>query len=310
MFLAPMAGITETVFRALCRQNGADVVMSEMASAEGVFHGAKNTRSLLKFDPAERPIGIQVFGSHPAHIAYAAAYIEEHFQPDFIDLNSGCPVPKIVKKNGGAALLRDPRLFGDIVSAMVKAVSTAVTVKLRSGWLQHEPVDTEFARIAQESGAAAIIIHPRFKSMAFSGHSLWERIAAIKKAVSIPVIGNGDICLPQDARAMFEQTGCDSVMVGRAALGNPWIFSQLKSDLRGASAPEVSAKQRCSLAMEHLRRFIEVYGEKTAIAEMKKHVSWYIKGLPQAATLRNGIFRATSIGELEEKIMTAFGECI
>jgi tRNA-dihydrouridine synthase B len=310
IFLAPMAGITETVFRSLCKKTGADVVMSEMVSAEGVFHGAKNTRALLVFEPAERPIGIQIFGAHPGHIAYAAAYIEEHARPDFIDLNSGCPVPKVVKKNGGSALLRDPRLFRDIVSAMVKAVSTPVTVKLRSGWLQNEYVDVEFARIAQESGASAVIIHPRSKSMAFSGHSLWERIAAVKDAVSIPVIGNGDICLPGDAKAMFDQTKCDSIMVGRAAMGDPWIFSRIKSALCGQSAPETPIKERFLMVMEHLRRYIEVNGEKAAIAEMKKHVAWYIKGLPGATSLRNGIFRAATIRELEEKIQMAFGNSI
>jgi nifR3 family TIM-barrel protein len=280
--------------------------MSEMVSAEGIFHGAKNTTALLKFDPVERPIGIQVFGAHAGHIAYAAAYIEEHVQPDFIDLNSGCPVAKVVNKNGGSALLRDPRLFRDIITKMVKAVSTPVTVKVRSGWLQQEYVDIDFARIAQESGAAAIIVHPRSRSMAFSGHSLWERIAAVKDAVSIPVIGNGDICCAADAKAMFDQTKCDSIMIGRAAMGNPWIFSQVKSGMLGDDAFAVSAIERFSTVMEHLRRYIAINGEKAAIAEMKKHVAWYIKGIPGASTLRNGVFRAATIKELEENIQRSF----
>jgi len=306
-FLAPLAGITDTVFRTLCRQHGADVVMSEMVSAEGLYHGAENTRKLLAFDPAERPIGIQIFGARPGHIAYAAAYIEEHAQPDFIDLNSGCPVPKVVKKNGGSALLRDTKLFTEIVSAMVKAVSIPVTVKLRSGWTQDEFVDTTFARIAQEAGAAAVILHPRTKSMGFSGHSLWERIAAVKNAVSIPVIGNGDINSPLDARAMFDQTRCDSIMLGRAALGNPWIFSQIRHELLGTSAPAVSHKERFVTALDHMRRFREIHGDKSALREMKKHIAWYIKGLPRATEMRNAVFRAQTIDELQEKIILALG---
>ncbi|HEX7510324.1 MAG TPA: tRNA dihydrouridine synthase DusB [Chitinivibrionales bacterium] len=307
IFLAPLAGISDTVFRTLCKQHGADVVVSEMISAEGLFHGGENTRELLAFDEAQRPIGIQIFGAQPARIAYAAACIEEHYRPDFIDLNSGCPVPKVVRKNGGSALLRDRKLFTDIVSALVRAVSTPVTVKLRSGWtLEEEFVDTAFARIAQDCGAAAIILHPRTKSMGFSGHSLWERITAVKRAVSIPVIGNGDIRCGQDAAAMFNQTGCDSIMIGRAALGNPWIFSQIKQELRGEQVAAVSAQQRFATIMEHLRLFTIEHGESRALGEMKKHIAWYIKGHARSATLRNDIFRAQTLDELKDTTALAF----
>jgi tRNA-dihydrouridine synthase B len=226
IFLAPMAGITETVFRSLYRENGADVVMSEMISAEGIFRQSKKTCGLLKFNPGERPIGIQIFGSNPDHMASCAAYIEEHVRPDFIDLNAGCPVPKVVNKNGGAALLRNARLFEKIISSMIKAVSIPVTVKLRSGWSLDEYVDVQFAKIAQDCGASAVILHPRSKTMIFTGHSFWERITAVKSAIAIPVVGNGDIASVDDAKAMFSQTGCDSIMIGRAALGIAIVLHQ------------------------------------------------------------------------------------
>ena len=307
LFLAPMAGITETVFRRICKRNGADVVVSEMVSAEGIFHRSKKTEFLVYFESAERPVGIQLFGANADHIAYAAAYIEERFRPDFIDLNSGCPVQKVVKKNGGAALLCNLPLLKKIVAKMVKAVSVPVTVKLRSGWSVHDLVDVECAKICEDCGASAIIIHPRTKSMGFSGHSMWERIAEVKKSVNIPVIGNGDINTPEDASEIFKQTGCDSAMIGRAALGNPWIFDHVKRyRTRGDSVPVTNA-QRLSTVLEHIRDFCAVHGEKRALAEMKKHVSWYIKGQPLAANLRNRIFRAETIQALEDIAKEAFG---
>jgi len=215
LLCAPIAGITETVFRTLCRKHGADIVLSEMVSAEGIRHNAKNTTALIRYNKEERPIGIQLFGADPEHLAYAAQYVEEHALPDFIDLNSGCPVPKVVKKNGGAALMKDPKLFKNILHHMVKAVQTPVTVKIRSGWYKHDWIDIELAKIAEGCGVAALTLHPRSKTMGFSGHSFWERIALVKQAVNIPVIGNGDITEPHHALEMLTQTGCDSVMIGR-----------------------------------------------------------------------------------------------
>jgi nifR3 family TIM-barrel protein len=306
IFLAPMAGIGETVFRTLCKENGADAVVSEMVSGEGVFRGSKKTRSLIEFSESERPVGIQVFGSDPDHMAYCTAFIEEHYRPDFIDLNSGCPVPKVVSKNGGAALLRDARLFERIVSRMVKAVSTPVTVKLRSGWNQQEWVDVQFAKIAQDCGVAAVILHPRSKTMAFSGHSFWERIGCVKSSVSVPVIGNGDIGCAQDAKAMFDQTGCDSIMIGRAALGNPWIFSEIKQFLAGKTVEKPSLAVRFETITRHLHEYCEKYGDKKTVSDLKKHLSWYCKGLPGAAMLRNDIFRSASIAGLEKSITKIF----
>jgi tRNA-dihydrouridine synthase B len=306
LFLAPLAGISDTVFRGLCREHGADVVMSEMVSAEGLFYKSKATAALLRFSEAERPVGIQLFGAKPDHMARAAEFIEKTVHPDFIDLNSGCPVPKVVKKNGGASLLRDLRLFSNMVRALVSAVSVPVSVKLRSGWNEHEWTDVEFARAAVDSGANAIILHPRSKTMGFSGHSYWERIAVVKKSVSVPVVGNGDIVTAQDGCDMLSRTGCDSVMVGRGALGNPWIFSQIKCAMRNRPITGITPRERIETASLHLARFTKVYGEKKAAADLKKHISWYIKGLSCAAALRTKIFHAKTVRGLEEILESAF----
>ena len=298
LFLAPMAGITESVFRTLCREYGADVVMSEMVSAEGLFYRSKGTDALLHFEDRERPIGIQLFGAKPDHMARAAEHVQKRANPDFIDLNSGCPVPKVVKKNGGASLLKDLRLFKELVSIMVKAASVPVSVKIRSGWSEHHWVDVEFAQAAEACGASAVILHPRSKSMGFSGHSYWERIAVVKESVKVPVVGNGDILSEQDAQEMFSQTGCDSVMIGRGAMGNPWIFSRIKALLSHKPVQMPTVKERIETALEHIHRYKKIYGEKKAAAEMKKQTSWYIRGLPGASGLRARIFRAKATGEI------------
>ena len=293
-----MAGITESAFRILCKEHGADVVMSEMVSAEGLFYRSKGTDALLHFENQERPIGIQLFGAKPDHMARAAEHVQKRANPDFIDLNSGCPVPKVVKKNGGASLLRDLRLFKELVSVIVKAASVPVSVKIRSGWSENHWVDVEFAQAAEACGASAVILHPRSKSMGFSGHSYWERIAVVKKSVKVPVVGNGDILSEQDAQEMFSQTGCDSVMIGRGAMGNPWIFSRIKALLSNKPVQKPTVNERIETAFEHIRRYKKLYGEKKAAAEMKKHAAWYIRGLAGASGLRAKIFRAKTTGEI------------
>jgi tRNA-dihydrouridine synthase B len=298
LFCAPLAGISDTVFRGICRENGADAVVSEMVSAEGLFYKSKPTQSLLLFSEKERPIGIQLFGAKPDHMARAAEHVQKTVQPDFIDLNSGCPVAKVVTKNGGASLLKDIRLFRELCTALVRAASVPVSVKIRSGWFEHQWVDVEFAQAAVECGARAIILHPRSKTMGFSGHSYWERIALVKKSVPVPVIGNGDVCSAEDGVAMFSQTDCDSVMIGRGALGNPWIFSQIKRAMAGLPYDFPSPSARIEAAARHLRLFTEAHGEKRACGEMKKHAAWYIKGLPGAAALRTTIFSAKNTSDI------------
>ena len=308
LFLAPMAGITETVFRSLCREQGAGAVVSEMVSAEGLLRSGKQTLRLCAFDESERPVGIQVFGADPGRMAVAAAWVEEHGRPEFIDLNSGCPVPKVVKRNGGAALLRNPPMFERIVTAMVKAVKIPLTVKLRSGWNTGEWVDVEFARIAEGSGAAAVFLHARSKVMRFSGHALWERIALVKKAVKIPVVGNGDICTPEDAVRMKNETGCDGFMIGRGALGNPWIFRQIRQAMAHETVEEIKPAERYNTAINHIAQFRERYGELRANKEMRKHVAWYIKGQPNVTEYRDRVFRSKSTSELEQIVQNVLAE--
>lgn len=305
LILAPMAGVTDSVYRTICRCHGADIVVSEMVSAEGLCHNPAGTYSLLEFAKSERPIGIQLFGARPRRLAEAARYVEEHAAPDFIDLNCGCPVPKVVKSNGGSALLKDPKLFADIVTGMVKAVSIPVTVKIRSGWATDDWVDVEFALIAEECGAQAITVHPRSRTMGFSGRALWDRIGAVKQAVGIPVLGNGDITTPTDAARMLSETGCDSIMIGRAAQGNPWIFSQTRAALSGEKASPVSRTQRIRTASRHLREYRERHGENRASAEMKKHLGWYLRGLPGAGAMRRRIFSSQCTEDLERALQEA-----
>jgi tRNA-dihydrouridine synthase B len=305
---APMAGISDTVFRTLCKEMGADIVVSEMVSVDGIVYGADATMDLLRFYSFERPVGVQLFGSNPEQFKKSAEITVERFHPDFIDLNAGCPVQKVVKKNGGASLLKDLGRFAKIVTALVTTISLPVTVKLRSGWFKNQWVDCEFARCAESCGAAAITLHPRSQTMGFSGHSFWDRIAAVKSAVSIPVIGNGDVKTTDDALSMKAQTGCDGIMIGRGALGNPWIFSEVKKVLAGEMVCRPSSELKRETALRHITRYCDRYGEVKAAREMKKHVAWYLKGMTGAAQWRDRIFRATSTGELISVIEEVFRE--
>ena len=312
---APMAGITETVFRGICKSHGADIVVSEMVSAEGLFHKSKLTADLLYFEETERPIGIQLFGCDSSHLAWAAALIKEKARPDFIDINAGCPVPKVVKKNGGASLLRDPELFKRILTAVVRAVHIPVTVKIRSGWNTNEWVDVEFAKIAEGAGVKAITVHPRSKAMGFSGHSFWERIAIVKESVSIPVIGNGDVRSGADAARMLRETGCDAVMIGRGMCGNPWIFSDVKRAIDSKPRQDVDFSERQTTILKHLNAYKHRYGERKASRDMRRQIAWYLKGRSQAAVIRDripggkhrelaGLFAVPSDGLFADKAST------
>ena len=299
VILAPLAGVADAPFRIMAKRFGAALVYTEMVSAEGILRDNPGTRRLLDFAREERPIGVQLFGANPQSMASACKKINR-IEPDLIDLNCGCPVRKVVVKNGGAALLKDVGLLGKMVSAMVAAAESPVTVKTRSGWDKESLVAVEVARMAQECGAAAITIHPRTQKDGFRNRADWEIIAQIKQAVRIPVIGSGDVFSPQDAKDMLDRTGCDAVMIGRGCLGNPWIFSRADHFLEhGELLPEPSVRERIETCLKHVELSASRQGEKSGVIRMRKHMAWYTAGMPGARELRQRLFKSETLGQVK-----------
>jgi len=300
--LAPLAGVSDSPFRRLAREQGASVVYTEMVSADGLVRGNQATFDYCAFDPSERPIGIQLFGSNPGIMADAARRLcdlPDERRPDLIDVNMGCPVRKVVNRSAGAALLTNLPLLHGIVRAMAAASRVPVTAKVRLGWDGGARNVVEVSKALEDAGAAAVAIHARTRAEKFEGEAHWEMIGAAKQAVTIPVIGNGDVRTHADAARMLEVTGCDAVMVGRAAFGDPWVFRRLRAwHERGETLPPPTAAERLAAGIRHLHLMVEEFGEAAATREMRKHLAWYIKGLPHSARVREQVNHTTTIEAL------------
>jgi tRNA-dihydrouridine synthase B len=306
LVLAPMAGITDFPFRMICKEMGAGLVFSEMLSVEALVREHKRTFGMLHTDPAERPVVFQIFGSKPESMAEAASIVSLG-EVDFIDINMGCPVPKILRSGSGSALLRDIGLAREIMAAVVGASRVPVTVKIRLGWDAQNIVAVDLAQAAESTGIAAITVHGRTKAQGFSGKADWSMIKVVKDAISIPVIGNGDVRSGQDAKRMLDETGCDGVMIGRAIEGNPWIFRESLQYLRSGIVPHhPTLEERQAIMLRHLKDMVRMVGEDIGVREMRKHLCWYTKGLSGGAEFRERVNHLGRVDAVRKEIESFF----
>lgn len=308
VFLGPMAGVTDLTFRRICRSMGCGVTCSEMISAKGLYYKDKKTKDLMKTESGEKPYAIQIFGSEPEIMAEVAPLVEEA-GADFLDINMGCPMPKIVNNGDGCALMKDPKRAGEIVRAVSRAVKIPVTVKIRKGW--EEENAPEMAKILEDAGAAMIAVHGRTREEFYSGKADWRVIERVKNAVTIPVIGNGDIFSAEDAKRMSDETGCDGVMVARGAEGNPFIFRQIDEMRKtGKVTYFPTDKDKLEMALKHTRMLVEDKGEVRGIKEARKHIAWYIKGMRDSAQMKNRVFKAVTLAEIDELFQYAMSKLL
>ena len=300
--LAPMAGICNSAYRRIIKEMGCGLIYAEMVSDKAICYDNQKTIDMLYMTDLERPITQQIFGTYKDSFVIAAKYIYENMHPDIIDINMGCPVPKVaVRAQAGSALLKNPEKIKDIVSSVVSSVPIPVTVKIRSGWDSEHINAVEVAKICEEAGASAICVHPRTRSQGYSGKADWSIIKQVKDAVSIPVIGNGDITTIYDAKRMIDETNCDLVMIGRGVLGNPWLIKQINDYLEdNVILPDPTSIERVDMCLEHLHNLYELKDEKLAVLEIRNHIAWYLKGLPNSNEIKNKIFLQKNISVIIE----------
>ena len=300
--LAPMASVADRAYRLMAKEYGAAYVVGEMASCKGLCYSDRKTAELLTVTPAERPMAVQLFGAEPEFMT-GAVKIAEKYQPEIIDINAGCPMPKIVGGGAGSALMKTPKLFGELVKAAVEATEIPVTVKIRKGWDKDNVNAVEMAKIAEENGAAAIAVHGRTKEQLYSGTADWDIIRAVKQAVSIPIIGNGDVDSVEKCEEMYKYTGCDLVMIGRGSYGRPWLFGQIKDFYEGKPVrPEPDFEEKLVIMRRHIGLLVEDKGERVGMKEARRHASWYLKGMQGAARFRNLCGTMNTLDDLERLI--------
>jgi nifR3 family TIM-barrel protein len=297
--LAPMAGVCNSAFRRICKDMGCGLIYAEMVSDKAITFINKKTLDMLYMTDEERPLSQQIFGCDKESFVQAAKYIYENMHPDIIDINMGCPVPKVaVRAQAGSALLKNPDKVFDIVKAVVEAVPIPVTVKIRSGWDSKSINAVEIAKLIEKAGASAICVHPRTRSQGYSGNADWEIIKQVKAAVKIPVIGNGDIKCPEDAKRMLDETGCDAIMIGRGVLGNPWLIKNTINYLENKDIDSISVEDRIDMCLKHLTYLNELKNEKLACLEIRNHISWYFKGIKSANELKNKVYKTSNIHDI------------